>query len=219
MTCRSIHTVSRLTGLTLLCILGAIFSVTSATPVRAQEAASAPTQKDAATIPAVDYQNTRLYLASLQNRPLTASSLAASTVAQVPSVGSLSPFPVALRLGALLSPRTKADVGIDVTIPHLGIGAGWNARVDADAIISANLGGISTLVPITFDEIYTQTLTGGAPVYFGGGIGAYIGNRTRFGGKVLVGAGISKQLAAELAVHWPGFGSTLVTLQLRIGLR
>ncbi|HZT41680.1 MAG TPA: hypothetical protein VFA07_05805 [Chthonomonadaceae bacterium] len=219
MTFRSIHAVSRLTGLTLLCSLGALFLVTSASPSCAQEAAPASTPKTASTSPTMRYENTRLTLASLQNRRLTASTLAASTVSQVPPIGAFSPFPVALRLGAMLSPRTKADVGIDVTLPHLGIGPGWDARLDADVIISANFGGISTLVPITFDEIYTHTLPGGAPIYIGGGIGAYIGNTTRFGGKVLVGAGLSKQLAAELAVHWPGFSDTLVTLQLRIGLR
>ncbi|HLV81192.1 MAG TPA: hypothetical protein VKT32_12970 [Chthonomonadaceae bacterium] len=209
---------SRLSGLAMLCSLGAVSLLTGSAPVRAQEA-SAPAQKQIPASSQENYPHTRLYLASLQNPSQAASTLTAASVGQVPPIGALSPFPVALRLGAMLSPRTKADVGIDVALPHLGIGANWDARLDADAIISANFGGISTLVPITFDEIYTHTLPGGAPIYFGGGIGAYIGRTTRFGGKVLVGAGLSKQLAAELAVHWPGSSSTLVTLQLRIGLR
>jgi hypothetical protein len=219
MTFRATYSISRLTSLTLLCTFGAIFVVASVVPACSQETAPAPTQKETATTSTKSYERTRLTLASLQNSPLAPSILAVSTVNQVPSVGAFSPFPAALRLGAMVSPSTKADVGIDVTLPHLGIGANWDARFDADFIIASNFDGASLLVPLTFDEIYTHMLPGGAPIYFGGGIGAYIGNTTHFGGKVLVGAGLSRKLAAELGVHWPGFGETLVTLQLRIGLR
>jgi hypothetical protein len=83
------------------------------------------------------------------------------------------PFPLHLRLGAMLSPRTKFDGGIDVTLGR-GILPSSTTRIDADAILSANFSGISTLVPITLDQIYSKGLIGGNRIYFGAGVGPYI---------------------------------------------
>jgi hypothetical protein len=135
----------------------------------------------------------------------------------LPPVGAISPFPLALRLGAMLSPRTKFDGGIDATIRGLRILPGFTSRVDADAIVSVNFGGVSTLVPVTFDQIYQLNLPVNSRVYLGGGIGPYFGDRTRFGGKLIVGAEFSR-IGLEGNVHFAGVGDTLFTVQARLGL-
>ena len=127
------------------------------------------------------------------------------------------PFPLHLRLGALLSPRTKFDGGIDVTLGR-GILPSSTTRIDADVIASANFRGISTLVPITLDQIYSKGLLGGNRLYFGAGIGPYIADRTRLGGKLFVGADLAVRIGVEGAVHFSGTGDPLLTLQARIGL-
>jgi hypothetical protein len=128
-------------------------------------------------------------------------------------------YPFAIRLGALLSPRTKFAGGVDVTFPSLGLAPGWVGRADAEAIVSANFGGISTLVPVTFDEVYyAPERSGAVRFYGGGGIGPYFGEVTRFGGKLFVGANFSRQLSGEVGVHFAGRGDALVTAQIRIPL-
>jgi hypothetical protein len=135
----------------------------------------------------------------------------------VPPVGAVSPFPIALRLGALVSPRFKFDGGIDATIPGVHLFPGLSTRVDADAIVSANFGGVSTLVPVTFDQIYNLNLPVGSRVYVGAGIGPYFGDRTRFGGKLIAGAEFNR-IGLEGNLHFAGTGDTLFTVQARIGL-
>ena len=127
------------------------------------------------------------------------------------------PFPLHLRLGAMLSPRTKFDGGIDVTLGR-GVLPSLTTRIDADAIVSANFHGISTLVPITLDQIYAKGLIGGNRIYFGAGVGPYISEKTRFGGKLFMGADLAVRIGVEGAVHFSGSGDPLLTLQARIGL-
>ena len=135
----------------------------------------------------------------------------------LPPIGAVSPFPLALRLGAMLSPRTKFDGGIDATIPGLHLLPGFSSRVDVDAIVSANFGGVSTLVPVTFDQIYNLNLPVSSRVYAGAGLGAYFGDKTRFGGKLILGAEFSR-LGLEGNLHFAGNGDALFTVQARIGL-
>ncbi len=127
------------------------------------------------------------------------------------------PFPLHLRLGALLSPRTKFDGGIDVTLGR-GIFPGTSTRIDADVILSASFAGISTLVPVTLDQIYAKGLIGGNRIYLGVGAGPYIADKTRFGGKLFIGADLAVRVGVEGAVHFSGTGDPLLTLQARIGL-
>lgn len=126
-------------------------------------------------------------------------------------------YPFAIRLGALLSPRTKFMGGIDITFPSLGIASGWVGRVDAEAILSANFGGISTLVPVTFNEVYyAPERSGSVRFYGGGGIGPYFGEVTRFGGKLFIGANFTPHLSGEVGVHFAGQGDALISAQVRV---
>lgn len=127
------------------------------------------------------------------------------------------PFPLHLRLGAMLSPRTKFIGGIDATLGR-GLFPNSKTRVDVDAIVSANFHGISTLVPITLDQIYSKGLLGGNRLYFGAGIGPYISEKTRFGGKLFIGADLAVRVGVEGAVHFAGDGDPLLTVQARVGL-
>ncbi len=127
------------------------------------------------------------------------------------------PFPLHLRLGLMLSPRTKFDGGIDATLGR-GILPSLTTRVDAEAIVSANFHGISTLVPITLDQVYAKGLFGGNRLYIGAGVGPYIAEKTRFGGKLFIGADLAVRIGVEGAVHFSGSGDPLLTLQARVGL-
>ena len=137
----------------------------------------------------------------------------------LPPVGAISPFPLALRLGALVSPRTLVDVGIDATIPGLHLLPSMSSRVDADAIISANFGGVSTtVIPVTFDQIANLNLPISSRVYLGAGVGPYFSTQTRIGGKLIAGAEFAKKLGVEGNVHFAGIGPTLFTIQARLAL-
>jgi hypothetical protein len=128
-------------------------------------------------------------------------------------------YPFAIRLGAMVSPRIKFVGGADLTLRNLGIGRHWVGRIDAEAIVSANFGGNSTVVPVTFDEIYfSPSKTSGFRPYAGFGIGPYFASTTRFGGKLLVGARFSQRLSGEAAVHFSGDGDALLILEARTSL-
>lgn len=124
-------------------------------------------------------------------------------------------IPLHLRLGAVVSPRLRFDGGLDFTIPGLHIGQSIGARIDADAIISANFGGVTTLFPIDFDLVYHPSVIGIHGLYIGAGIGPYLGERTRLGGKILAGAELGHSFGLEGAIHFPGFGDPIFTIQLR----
>ncbi len=147
-------------------------------------------------------------------------SFAAKRNCQVPlpSLGSLSPFPIALRLGVMLSPNTKFVGGADITLNGLKLLPGFSSRIDADVFLDLNRRGVSTLIPVTFDQLYTKNIALGSRIYFGGGIGAYIGSVTRFGGKVFVGAGLKSNLGIEGTAHFYNTGEPLLTVQARVSL-
>ena len=125
-------------------------------------------------------------------------------------------YSIALRLGVSVSPRTRFAGGIDVSLPRLSIGNGWTTRIDAEAIVSANFGGISTLIPLTFNQVYSKGVVSSTRGYGGFGIGPYFGEITRFGGKIFIGAGLSQKLGVELGVHFPGFDDPMVVVQARL---
>ncbi len=127
-------------------------------------------------------------------------------------------IPVAFRLGAALSPRLKFAGGADVTIPGLSIARGFSTRVDIDVIAAANFGGVTTLVPLTFDQVYHVRLPGGAGIYVGGGIGPYFGEVTRLGGKLFIGGQITSHFGLEGTVHFQGYGNSIATVQARFPL-
>ena len=133
---------------------------------------------------------------------------------QVPGLPR-SPVPIGLRLGAAISPRVKFAGGVDVTIPGLSLARGLSTRVDFDAIVAANFRGISTLFPLTFDQVYRIALPAGSGIYVGGGVGPYFGETTRFGGKLLIGGSITPRFGLEGTVHFQGIGDSIATVQAR----
>ena len=125
-------------------------------------------------------------------------------------------FPLHLRLGAMVSPRTKFIGGIDFTTK--GLAKNLSTRIDAEAIVSANFGGVDTLFPVTVDQVYSKGLVGGTQIYGGVGIGPYFGNVTRFGGKLFVGGDFGRRIGGEVGLHFAGYGDALVTAQVRLRL-
>ena len=145
--------------------------------------------------------------------------LGTQMAARTAAVGQLgaSPLGLAFHAGGMLSPRGAALAGLDLPLDYSLIGTGFRGRLDADAIIKANLGGVNTLVPVTFDQIYNLNLPVSSRVYVGGGIGPYFGDKTRFGGKLIAGAEFNR-FGLEGNIHFAGTGDTLFTVQARIGL-
>jgi len=128
-------------------------------------------------------------------------------------------YPFAIRLGAMVSPRIKFVGGADLTVPGLGFGKNWVGRIDAEAIVSANFGGNSTVVPVTFDEVYFfPDRTGSLLPYTDVGIGPYFASSTNFGGKIFLGARFSPRISGEAAVHFAGSGDALLILEVRTSL-
>ncbi len=122
---------------------------------------------------------------------------------------------MAIRLGAMVSPRVKFVGGLDATFPRLTLIPGLTTRVDLDAVVSANFGGITTIVPLTLDQVYSRGLASGTRVFVGAGIGPYFGEVTRFGGKLFVGANFTRRLGAEVDVDFSGSGDPLLVLLAR----
>jgi hypothetical protein len=134
----------------------------------------------------------------------------------------ISPFKIALRLGAMVSPRTGLAVGVDASVPGLHLLPQFSTRVDADYILvskpNAGTFDFVSFIPVTIDQVYSKSILAGSRVYFGAGIGPYFAKTTRFGGKVFVGAGLGATFGLEATLHFAGVGDPLVTVQIRFGL-
>ena len=155
---------------------------------------------------------------SLMDSALMSATIAAPKARQLDPVSVASKVvPIAIRLGALVSPRTKFVGGADFSFPSLKVGPIYG-RIDAEAIVSANFGAVSTIVPITFNGVYAKPLAAGGRIYVGGGIGPYFGEVTRFGGKLFVGGDFNNRIGLEADLHFAGQGEALVSVMARIGL-
>jgi len=146
---------------------------------------------------------------------LVMNSARTATVTQAPT--TINPLTyISLHGGAMLTPRTGAMVGADATIPGLGLGNGWHGRLDADVIFKANLGGVDTIIPVTFDQLYySPNAAAGHNVYYGAGLGAVLSGPARFDGKLVLGTEITDRLGAELNVHITD-NDTLLTAFVRV---
>src|SRR5579872_942922 len=99
--------------------------------------------------------------------------------------------------GAMVSPRGAGLAGVDVDVPSVSLGNGWHGRVDADAIIKANFGGIDTVFPVTLDQVYySPNAAGGHNVYWGAGLGAVLNGPVVFDGKLLIGTEVTTRIGA-----------------------
>ena len=159
-----------------------------------------------------------LQIAQAPQRTLLAATVAAPKARQLDPVSVASKIvPIAIRLGALVSPRTKFAGGADFSFPNAKFGP-FYPRIDAEAIVSANFGGITTLVPVTFNAVYSKNLPAGTHLYGGAGIGPYFGEVTRLGGKLFVGGDFSRNFGLEGDLQFAGQGDALVTISARLGL-
>ena len=159
-----------------------------------------------------------LRIAQAPQSVLRSAAIAAPKARQLDPVSVASKVvPIAIRLGALVSPRTKFVGGADFSFPNAKIGP-FYPRIDAEAIVSANFGAISTLVPVTFNGVYSKTLPAGTHLYGGAGIGPYFGEVTRFGGKLFVGGDFNRSIGVEADLQFAGQGEALVSVVARLGL-
>lgn len=198
MHCRTTRPTFRLSVVCAAGLMG-VFLGNVAAPARADAAVSVLPQPITLTVPQITATPPRLPA----NCPISPTAL-------IPK-----PFDLNLRLGVMVSPSVKFAGGADIGF-SFGILPGFSSRVDAEAIVSANFARVSTLIPVTFDQIYSKSLPG-VKVYVGGGIGPYFGEVTRFGGKLFVGAGTSG-ITGELGVHFSGGGDPLVIVSARVPL-
>ena len=209
-----------LTRATPLCV-GGILMAGLAAQTRAEETpAPAETyKKPILRAPAsTDIDVPTLKYAQVPLSVLQSAAIAAPKARQLDPVAVASKVvPIAIRLGAMVSPRTKFVGGADFSFPNAKIGP-FYPRIDAEAIISANFGAISTLVPVTVNAVYSKTLPAGTHLYGGAGIGPYFGEVTRFGGKLFLGGDISRTFGLEGDVQFAGQGDALVTISARFGL-
>jgi hypothetical protein len=117
--------------------------------------------------------------------------------------GQSSLLNLGLRAGVMVTPRGAAVVGLDFGLPQLSLHQNWEGRIDGDVIIKANLAGANTIVPVTFDQIFTSPTGGfgGRSSYFGVGVGALLGGKAKLDGKVLLGFDITSKLGVEVNYH------------------
>ena len=136
----------------------------------------------------------------------------------VGAAASVSPFPISLRLGAMVSPRIAFNGGIDVRFPQLHLGSGLTARADFNAIVAANFGGVNSIFDLTFGAVYGFGIATGQRVYVGAGVGPYFADQVRFGGRLILGVNATSRIGGELNLHFAGIGNPLLTLQVRLRL-
>jgi hypothetical protein len=120
----------------------------------------------------------------------------------------------AIRFGGVGSNASGVLTGVDITVPTLGLGAGWNGRLDLDEwkiqFFGKTGGGA-----ITFCQV-----SSGQTVYYGAGVG-YLRTETTsltrsgIGGKLILGANLGSAFAVEGNIHL-GQGQTLVAGMARL---
>jgi hypothetical protein len=108
---------------------------------------------------------------------------------------------IAVRGGAMFSPRSAGLAGIDVTIPSMG-GDRGRFRADADVIFRANINGVKTVIPVTLNQIYyAPTGNGLLNLYYGAGGGAVFSGPVKWTAKFIVGTNLGNKLALEGNVY------------------
>ncbi|MBM3493432.1 MAG: hypothetical protein FJX72_03775 [Armatimonadetes bacterium] len=137
-------------------------------------------------------------LGSAPERVLIARNAAVgASYAQLGPAEPVMPVTMSLRGGIMTAPRGAGLAGIDIAVPSVSLLDGWEGRLDADVIFKANLADISTVVPVTLNQVrYSQDVSGRS-VYFGAGAGALLGGKAKLIGKALLGVEVSARLAVE----------------------
>jgi len=134
-------------------------------------------------------------LGSLSASPGSAQVLTSARRSQYgPSV---VPIPISLRGGAMLAPRTAGLVGLDLALPGVMVGGGWEGRLDADVIIKANFAEVNTVVPVTLSLMHYAPVASGRALYYGFGAGALLGGKAKVIGKGILGMEVTPRIAIE----------------------
>jgi hypothetical protein len=135
---------------------------------------------------------------------------------------TLGPTDNGIRLGLVALPQVEIAGGIDLELPRFPHLPGFRSRLTAEALArfdAPSFGGFpGTIYVITLDQATTVRLNRGHKLYVGFGLGSYYEIVNRLGGKLFLGGSLTRTLGAELSVHFPGAGKTLMTLQARIPL-
>jgi hypothetical protein len=157
-------------------------------------------------------------LGAPQNRTLAARPvLARGAYGQFGVPSNPTPVPISLRGGAMVAPRGAGLAGVDIPIPSIALLDGWEGRLDADVIFKANFADISTVVPVTFDQIrYAQDVSGRS-LYFGAGVGALLGGKAKLIGKGVLGVELNARLGVEGNIIFTD-AKTMVTVVGRLHL-
>ncbi len=110
---------------------------------------------------------------------------------------SVLPVTLSLRGGVMFAPNSAGLAGVDIAVPGISLGEGWEGRLDADALLKASFAGIKTVVPVTFSQVrYIQDISGRA-LYYGVGAGALLGGKAKLIGKGIVGTELMPRLGVE----------------------
>ncbi len=153
------------------------------------------------------------------SRTLTASGgrMAGGAHAQFGAPIPTVPIALSLRGGAMVAPRGAGLAGIDIPVPSIALLDGWEGRLDADVIFEADFAEISTIVPVTFNQMrYTEDMSGRS-LYVGAGAGALLGGKAKLIGKGIVGLELSARLAVEGNIIFTD-AKTMVTVVGRLHL-
>ena len=201
--------------LTSIVSLAAVASLSNRSA--ADELVNLPQRIGVSSLNRVSQMDTQLHVNTV-HQAMMGNVLNSSVMRGGGGISLTNPLDFHIRLGALVSPRTKFIGGADVTIPGLGFGTNFSTRVDAQAIVSANIGGVSTIIPLTINEVYSKGVLPATRIYGGVGVGPYIGKVTRIGGKLFVGVDLAAKVSGELGVHFSGYGDPLITLEARLPL-
>lgn len=147
----------------------------------------------------------------------TTRTYSAASYGQFGSAVPTVPIALSLRGGVMVAPRGAGLAGVDIPVPSIALLDGWEGRLDADVIFKANFADISTVVPVTFNQVrYTQDMSGRS-IYVGAGAGAMLGGKAKLIGKGIVGLELSARLAVEGNVIFTD-AKTMVTVVGRLHL-
>ena len=138
------------------------------------------------------------------------------------TLDTVNPY-ASFRLGFVVSPTTSIQGGLDVTFPRLSTGRGWVTRVDGEfqaKLRSPSFGSRrDSVFSLNVCQVYSKEELSKSGLYFGGGLGLFIGPfKGTVGGKVFVGTHFSQTVSLEAQALFPGEATPQIAIGLRISV-